>query len=681
MLTYPLASMKKATAGKQLPRKAAWLIGGVSSETHVSQYDGRPSRAYRLGLSGILVTHRGKGSVMRLFGLMIAAAYLFLVTSAHAETRVALVIGNSAYKHAPALANPRNDAEGMAAALRRLKFDVLAGTDLDKPAMEKLLRAFAQKLATADVALVFYAGHGLQVHERNYLVPVDGKLEQETDLAFEAVPLDLVQGLMEQGQRTNIMILDACRDNPLARNLARTMGTRSTGIGRGLRETKAGIGTLIVYATQPGNVALDGEGKNSPFTLSLLKHIEAPGLEIRQVLTRVRNEVITATRDKQVPWDSSSLRGDFFFVAGPAPPSVTPAPAPPVDNEAVFWQSIRGGRNIADFKEYLRRWPQGVFADLARRRIAEIETAASPEPEKPAPRPAAPRPPAPGTAFKDCDACPEMVVIPAGTFMMGSPADEKDRRDSEGPRRRVAISKPFALGKYEVTLGEYEVFERETGHRSAHFCWIWSDSRKDLVRGRDADDFRSVGFAQTRRHPVVCVDRDDAKAFATWVSMKTGRAYRLPSEAEWEYAARAGTTTRFYWGDDAAHVAACRYANFSDRSLRRVRPATGPAPCSDGQVYTAPVGSFDPNGFGLYDMSGNVGEWTADCYQDDYIGAPEDGKPRPADRCQPGITFGVFRGGSWLGGWAVLRSASRGAAVRMLGGRLANLGFRLARDL
>src|SRR5262249_10208564 len=159
----------------------------------------------------------------------------------------------------------------------------------------------------ADVALVFYAGHGLQVNGRNYLVPVDGKLDKESDLLFQAVPLDVIQGLMEQSQRTNIMILDACRDNPLARNLARSMGTRSAGIGRGLGQTQAGIGTLIVYATQPGNVALDGEGKDSPFTTALLAHLETPGLEVRQVFTRVRQSVIQSTKGKQVPWDSSSL--------------------------------------------------------------------------------------------------------------------------------------------------------------------------------------------------------------------------------------------------------------------------------------------------------------------------------------------------------------------------------------
>jgi uncharacterized caspase-like protein len=315
-----------------------------------------------------------------------AAACLFalfaLAAPALAEKRVALVIGNAAYKHAPALANPKNDAESFAVSLKRLDFDVLLGVDLDKRALEGLLQRFAEKLEKADVALVFYAGHGLQVNGRNYLVPVDGKLDKEADLHFQAVSLDLVQSLMEQSQRTNIMILDACRDNPLARNLARAMGTRSTGIGRGLSETRAGLGTLIVYATQPGNVALDGEGKNSPFTTALLSHVEAPGLEIRQVLTRVRQSVIETTKGKQVPWDSSSLTGDFYFASGPAkppattPPPVSSTPPPATDSEGLFWQSIKDSSNIAHFKAYLARWPEGVFAALAKIKIEELEKAA-----------------------------------------------------------------------------------------------------------------------------------------------------------------------------------------------------------------------------------------------------------------------------------------------------------------
>ncbi len=340
---------------------------------------------------------------MALFSALVAAS-----APALAEKRVALVIGNGAYKHAPALANPKNDAEGMTAALKRMKFEVVSGVDLDKPALERLLRDFAQRIEGADVALVFYAGHGLQVHGRNYFVPVDSKLERESDLDFEAVPLELLQRLMEQGQRTNIIVLDACRDNPLARNLARSMGTRSVGIGRGLGQAQAGVGTLIVYATQPGNVALDGQAKNSPFTEALLKHIEAPGLEVRLVVSRVRQAVIAATKGKQVPWDSSSLVGEVYLAAMPAapestPPAATDAPRGPApEQETVFWQSIQNSKSAADFKAYLERYPNGTFAALAKIRLAEIEKAAAvtppPPPEKRVPekteqpaKPAAPQ--------------------------------------------------------------------------------------------------------------------------------------------------------------------------------------------------------------------------------------------------------------------------------------------------
>jgi hypothetical protein len=282
--------------------------------------------------------------------------------------------------------------------------------------MERLLRRFSDALERADVALAFYAGHGLQVHGRNYLVPVDAKLEKENDLRFDAVSLDDLQQLMETSQRINILILDACRDNPLARNLARSMGTRSNGIGRGLGQTQAGIGTLIVYATQPGNVALDGEGRNSPFTAALLANVETPGLEVRQVFTRVRQAVIQTTKGKQVPWDSSSLTGDWFFAAASAPgqtPPATVTPPPPpqapradrsADQETVFWQSIKDSKNAADFKAYLARFPQGTFAELAKIRLAEIEKAAAvtppSAPEKPAPLSPAPSKPQRTSTFE-----------------------------------------------------------------------------------------------------------------------------------------------------------------------------------------------------------------------------------------------------------------------------------------
>ena len=227
--------------------------------------------------------------------------------------RVALVIGNSAYEHASPLANPKNDANALAAALKRLDFEVVKGVDLKRSDFEKSVRDFARAIRGADTALLFYAGHGLQVGGRNYLAPVDARLSDEADLDFETLPLTTILKQMEREVKTSLVFLDACRDNPLARNLARSMGTRSASVGRGLARVDSGIGTLIAFATEPGNVALDGSGGNSPFTQALLKHIETPGLDIAQMMRRVRSDVMRSTAQRQVPWNNSSLTGDFYF--------------------------------------------------------------------------------------------------------------------------------------------------------------------------------------------------------------------------------------------------------------------------------------------------------------------------------------------------------------------------------
>jgi tetratricopeptide (TPR) repeat protein len=239
-----------------------------------------------------------------------------LVTALPTDSRrrVALVIGNGKYQFAAPLVNPPNDAADIAQALRKLSFDVVEGRDLDRPGMDNAIRQFGRKLDGADIALFFYAGHGLQINGKNYLVPVDAKLERPGDLALDAVDIGNVLAQMEAEKRVNLVFLDACRDNPLARSLARSLGTRSSAVGQGLASIQSAIGTMIAYATQPDNVALDGEGRNSPFTAALLKHIVTPGLEIGTLMKRVRADVIAATREKQVPWDHSSLIGDVILV-------------------------------------------------------------------------------------------------------------------------------------------------------------------------------------------------------------------------------------------------------------------------------------------------------------------------------------------------------------------------------
>jgi hypothetical protein len=233
--------------------------------------------------------------------------------------RVALIVGNTAYQHTDPLTNPSNDAKAVAASLRRIGFQqVIDGIDLDAEKLAGKVRDFSRALKGADLAFFFYAGHGVQVNGLNYMMPIDAKLAEESDVYSETVELNDVLKHMERQAKTNIIILDACRNNPLQRNLARGMGTRSAAASQGLAEIRSGVGTLIVFATQPGNVALDGSEANSPFTAGLLKHLETPNIDIAIMLRRVRDDVIDSTKGQQVPWEHSSLRGaPIMLKAGP----------------------------------------------------------------------------------------------------------------------------------------------------------------------------------------------------------------------------------------------------------------------------------------------------------------------------------------------------------------------------
>ena len=264
----------------------------------------------------------------------------------------------------------------------------------------------------------------------------------------------------------------------------------------------------------------------------------------------------------------------------------------------------------------------------------------------------APSPPAvdrPGAAFRDCPECPEMVVVPAGSFTMGSPSSEQGREGDEGPAYRVTIPAPFAVGKYEATFSEWDACV------SAGGCG-----------GHRPDD---KGWGRGAR-PATGVSWKDARAYVRWLSGRTSKEYRLLSESEWEYAARAGTTTRYYWGDGSSGQ--CDYANGADRTLKeRWGRAREVADCYDGHYRTAPVGTFKANAFGLHDMSGNVWEWVEDCPNDSYAGAPSDGRAWESGDCDRR----VLRGGSWFSRPGVLRAASRGWSDA--GIRSDFIGFRL----
>lgn len=308
---------------------------------------------------------------------------------ASAQKRVALVVGNSAYQHSPALPNPKNDAGDLSAVLRQQGFQVLEGWDLDKQAFDRKVRDFATALNGAEVGLFFFAGHGLQVGGQNYLVPVDAELTTAAALEFEMVKVDVVHRVMERLTNTNLLFLDACRDNPLSRNLARAMGTRSADIGRGLAAVESGIGTLISFSTQPGNVALDGTGRNSPFAAALIKHIGASKDDLSAILIDVRNDVMKDTQRKQVPWEHSALTGRFYFAAAPPlaapvvpPPAAAPppvaAPSPPAQSNPLseaerVWPAVKDTSNIAVLESFASRYSTTFYADIAKARIEELK--------------------------------------------------------------------------------------------------------------------------------------------------------------------------------------------------------------------------------------------------------------------------------------------------------------------
>lgn len=313
------------------------------------------------------------------FATLIVVAFAILVGGVSTDVaakRVALVIGNAAYKHVTPLGNPKNDADAVAEVLDELGFEVLKGIDLTHREFGRTVAQFRKKLAGANVALLFYAGHGLQVHGYNYLTPVDAQLEDVDGLEFEAVRLRSVLALMEREPRTNLVFLDACRDNPLARNLARNLGTRSASVGRGFAREETGIGTMIAFATQPGNVALDGDDKHSPFTKALLKHITTPGQDIANLMRRVRLDVINATSSRQVPWNNSSLTAPFIFKTKPKRDDSAER------RELAIWTATQEQGGKVDYEDYLKRYPKGRYATLANIRLEEIKWRTTQEAER-----------------------------------------------------------------------------------------------------------------------------------------------------------------------------------------------------------------------------------------------------------------------------------------------------------
>ena len=560
-------------------------------------------------------------AVMAGLVLALAAATGF----AQAQKRVALVIGNSAYSAVARLPNPARDAKAVAASLKRLGFAVTLKLDLKQSALLRSLGRFARTAAGADIAVINYAGHGIEVGGQNYLIPTDAQLANAGDVDFEAVPLRTAMGALASAGKLKLVILDACRNNPFAARMARSNSSRS--IGRGLARVEPRSGnTLVAYAAKGGTTADDGDGGHSPYTAALLRYLETPGLEIRLLFGKVRDSVLASTGRRQEPFTCGSLGGNAIYLVpgGTAGGAVDGGQTggSRLDEARLAYNDAKGNES--------RRVSNGKF---------KVAIAIYPGRQKT-------RRVKPGSVFADCAKCPQMVVIPAGSFMMGSPKSEKGRQDDEGPQRRVTIPQPFAVGKFEVTFDEWGACVKAGG------CNGYRPEDKGWGRGR---------------RPVINVSWNDAKAYVKWLRERTGKEYRLLSEAEWEYVARGGKGRRkYWWGNSASH----EYANY------------GKDECCDGLKkgrdkwkYTSPVGSFPANPFGLHDMHGNVWEWVEDCYQYSYKGALTNGKAWTTGSCD----LRVLRGGSWGGHPQSLRSAYR--LEVWPGGRGIDNGFRVARSL
>jgi formylglycine-generating enzyme required for sulfatase activity len=435
----------------------------------------------------------------------------------------------------------------------------------------------------------------MELGGQNRLVPVDAQLAHERDVERQTIPLETVLQAMA-GARSKLVLLDACRNNPLASRMVRlTPLARGEGAG-GLTEVRqVSRGTVIVFAAAPGQTAADGDGVNSPFTAALLQNLAKPGEDVRVVLGDVSDAVERSTGGRQQPWiNFTGLSGRLSLRPGPAPP----VPAPPQ--------------------------PAAVLPPPA------------PGPTPPAPQPvsATGYPVGVGRVFRDCGDCPEMVVIPAGRFVMGSPASEAGRQAGEGPQHEVVVRSPLAVARFEVTFAEWDACVAANGCGERPMDQGWG-------RGRQ---------------PVINVSWEDAQQYVRWLSGRTGRRYRLLTEAEWEYAARAGTTTAYSFGPTISPG----QANYNAGGLNR----------------TQPVGSYAANAWGLHDMHGNVIEWVEDCYVGSYAGASRDAsQPVTSVGCE----LRVLRGGSWGNSPPGLRSAIRNGSAPGIWGFDNGLGFRFAR--
>jgi len=574
---------------------------------------------------------------------------------------VAVIIGNTDYGGGiPDVDFAANDADAFRTfVVNVLGYDPENIIDLRDATQAQLQAAFGNRethegklwryldpQGRSDV-VVFYSGHGVPglKDKRGYLLPVNADPDAPE---INGYPVDTLLGNLAKLKSKSVSVfLDACfsGDSQKGKLVRATSGIL---IEPKLPQTSSGM--TVITASQGDQVSSwDFAAKHGLFTKHLLDGLYGQ-----------------ADGDDYGNGDGKVSLGEV--------------------RKYLDDRMTRAARRA--FGRHQKAWVKGInasvlVAEVPKTRVAAVVPIPKFKPEPPASfKPVVgvfPAGPKPGTVLRDCSICPEMVVLPAGEFMMGATPKEGEWRSSElggrnepsnweKPRHRVRINYSFAVGKYEVTRGQYARFANRTERSTGAGCEFWDENDWKRETSRT---WRSPGFEQANDHPVACVSWDDAKAYVQWLSKQTGFHYRLLSESEWEYAARAGTTTNRYWGDDWANKNACNFANVSavkgelDENFN----------CSDGYIATAPVGAFRANAFGLHDMIGNLSELTEDCYNNSFKGAPANGNAWLSGDC----ALRTARGGSWWANVGYVTSWSR--YFERADNQSAYYGFRVARSL
>lgn len=542
--------------------------------------------------------------------------------------RVAFVIGIGTYDNLSAekqLRNAVNDAEGVSAKLTEIGFQVAKASNLTRPAFNAKWQTVLDSLGKDDTFVLFFSGHGVQIDGQNYLLPRDIpfiEYGRQAQLTREAISLNEILTELTSGDRTHpkqsVVILDACRDNPLI-----PPGYKSTSTPRGLAKVPESDGIFVLYSAASNRTALDRLSpndpiKNSVFTRALLPLLSHKDLSIQELSTRLKDEV----------WALAKTVNH--------------------DQRPTYYDGILGRFCLPGCVEKAEKEPVRLKESLT--------TTVYPAPSK---------------EITGKDGAP-MVLIPAGSFLMGSTKDDvdrviqtclteykKDQQTCEGwykgelPQHKVQVD-AYYLDKDEVTNRLFHQFVQQGGYRTTAeregSAWAFVEGKGwEDVKGanwRKPEVGATVFDSGRAEHPVVAVSWDDAQAYCRWVGK------RLPTEAEFEYATRAGTTTLYWWGQ--GNPGSRRVANIADESAKELLNMIMSG-YDDGAVRTAPVGSYEANPFGLHDMTGNVSEWTSDWYGEDFYGK----SPARNPKGPPSGEYRVLRGGSWGDGPGGVRSAGR----------------------